>query len=273
MWAKIDNGSDVNWQQAIDYCQNLQLAHYSDWRLPKSDELEGIYDGNAKVLGWYHAKGNLQLSGVWHWSSSQENANGGAFIFTFMNSFKTPYKLNEGVGGRALCVRGSSSQGPTPAVNPAHVAPSPNSAPDKQIPKANPEDVWTDPATGLMWTKKDSEVGYHYDHGVMSDKDMASAYCRNLKLDGFSDWTLPSIDELAGLYDSTQTRNIVGDNSVTYHMKGGIILSIMVVWSKPSVDAGAEVSGFDFRSGRKSADPYGDSEGGSTAICVRHPGK
>jgi len=272
-WAKKDNGSDVNWQQATDYCWNLQLADRGDWRLPKSDELEGIYDGNVKVSGWYHAKGNLQLSGVWHWSSSRENANGGAFIFTFMNSFKTPYRLDQSVGGRALCVRGLSRQGPASLVNPAHVAPSPNPAPDKQIPKANPKDVWTDPATGLMWTKKDSEVGYRYDHGVMSDKDMASAYCRNLRLDGFSDWTLPSIVELAGLYDSTQTRNIVGDSAITYHMKGGIILSIMIVWSKPSVDAGAEVSGFDFRSGRKSADPYGDSEGGSTAICVRHPGR
>jgi serine/threonine protein kinase len=33
MWAKKDNGSDVNWQQATDYCRNLQLAGHSDWRL------------------------------------------------------------------------------------------------------------------------------------------------------------------------------------------------------------------------------------------------
>lgn len=31
MWAKRDNGSDVNWQQAADYCRNLQLAEHRDW--------------------------------------------------------------------------------------------------------------------------------------------------------------------------------------------------------------------------------------------------
>jgi hypothetical protein len=34
MWAKKDNGSDVDWNQAGDYCTKLQLAGYNDWRLP-----------------------------------------------------------------------------------------------------------------------------------------------------------------------------------------------------------------------------------------------
>jgi formylglycine-generating enzyme required for sulfatase activity len=53
--------------------------------------------------------------------------------------------------------------------------------------------VWTDPATGLMWTKQDSGSGVSW--------DQAKAYCSNLRLGGFSDWRLPTIDELQGIYD------------------------------------------------------------------------
>jgi serine/threonine-protein kinase len=105
MWAKKDNGSDVNWQQAMDYCQNLQLAGYSDWRLPTLDELQGIYDPNANV-GGYHVKGNLQPSNFVEWSSSQRNASGKALNFSFVNGGRG-YGGGNIYGHRALCVRRS----------------------------------------------------------------------------------------------------------------------------------------------------------------------
>jgi hypothetical protein len=268
MWTKSDNGSNVDWPEATDYCRNLRLSGYSGWRLPTIDELQGIYDTNDRG-GGFHVKGNLQLSD-WQWSSSRNNAQDGAWAFNY--DFGTRYLISiyGRVDGRALCVRGSASKGPTPAVNPATVAP----ASDNQKPKANPNDIWTDPATGLMWTKKDYGVVNH-NMDAMWQQGSASAYCRNLKLDGYSDWTLPSIDQLAALYDSTQSRNIIvtDDYTITYHIKGGIILSGMAAWSKTSSDAGGEVKGFDFMNGQKRSDPYGDSEGAATAICVRRPGK
>ncbi|MFP5237877.1 MAG: DUF1566 domain-containing protein [Acidobacteriota bacterium] len=36
MWAARDNGSDVNWNQAKEYCSKLRLAGDRDWRLPPS---------------------------------------------------------------------------------------------------------------------------------------------------------------------------------------------------------------------------------------------
>jgi serine/threonine-protein kinase len=105
MWTKKDNGSDVNWQQAIDYCRNLQLAGHSSWRLATIDELQGIYDPNANV-GGYHVKGNLQLSNWWVWSSSPGNASDGGWGFGFEGGERTSYILGySGYVKRALCVR------------------------------------------------------------------------------------------------------------------------------------------------------------------------
>jgi hypothetical protein len=75
MWTKKDNGSDLNWHQAMDYCRSLQLAGHSDWRLPTYGELKGIYDPNAKVqcgdrFSICKMKGNLQLSSWRFWSGS-----------------------------------------------------------------------------------------------------------------------------------------------------------------------------------------------------------
>jgi hypothetical protein len=104
MWAKRDNGSDVNWQQATDYCGNLQLDGQRDWRLPTTDELRGLYDRSALVNG-RHVKGSLQLSGG-EWSSSRVGVIGEALTFKFFgNGNPTSFRLDFTNNRRALCVR------------------------------------------------------------------------------------------------------------------------------------------------------------------------
>jgi flagellar biosynthesis GTPase FlhF len=116
MWTKKDNGRDVTWQQAMNYCQSLQLAGHADWQLPTIDELQGIHDASVNIPGtWvgnnatWHVKGNLQLSGR-DWSSSSSprgNAYGEAWNFAFPNGIRDPFELGYGYGTRALCVRRS----------------------------------------------------------------------------------------------------------------------------------------------------------------------
>jgi tetratricopeptide (TPR) repeat protein len=109
MWTKKDNGSNVNWQQATDYCRNLQLAGHGDWRLPTIDELQGIYDRNSDV-GVYRVKGDLQLSGWREWSSSPGNVASHVLNFSFglgdRGKQYSKHSDNDN-GGRALCVRRS----------------------------------------------------------------------------------------------------------------------------------------------------------------------
>jgi|SRR6185437_3409476 len=47
MWAGSDNGKDISWQGAMNFCRRSRLAEFNDWRLATVTELEGIYDLHA----------------------------------------------------------------------------------------------------------------------------------------------------------------------------------------------------------------------------------
>jgi hypothetical protein len=44
MWQQVDSGEGMNWEEALDYAENLELAGYDDWRLPDAKELQSIVD-------------------------------------------------------------------------------------------------------------------------------------------------------------------------------------------------------------------------------------
>jgi len=122
MWAGNDNGKDVTWKKAMNYCRDLRLAGYSDWRLATVNELKGIYDKNVAAPGLmgpsgkgtastWHVKGNLFLTGN-QWSSSWVPDDRGR-----PSGYATRFDFNEGrafdgdevsfyTNKRALCVRG-----------------------------------------------------------------------------------------------------------------------------------------------------------------------
>ena len=76
MWQQSDDGEERNWQQACDYCADLDLAGYSDWRIPTKFELYSIVD-----LGRYIPSINtdyfLDCKDSMYWSGST-GAGGGA---------------------------------------------------------------------------------------------------------------------------------------------------------------------------------------------------
>lgn len=51
MWQKADGG-EMTWEDALTYCENLNLAGYSDWRLPTIKELASLclFDRYTDVL-------------------------------------------------------------------------------------------------------------------------------------------------------------------------------------------------------------------------------
>ena len=44
MWQKADDGNSRSWEESLDYAENIELASYSDWRLPNAKELQSIVD-------------------------------------------------------------------------------------------------------------------------------------------------------------------------------------------------------------------------------------
>jgi hypothetical protein len=72
--------------------------------------------------------------------------------------------------------------------------------------------IWIDPATKLMWTKKDN--------GFDVTAQDAFNYCRGLQLAGYSDWQLPGIDQLAAIIDLGN-----GESLCREHAKGNLQIS------------------------------------------------
>ncbi len=145
-----------------------------------------------------------------------------------------------------------------PAAPPSETLPNPPSqTPIPQHKQASNGPTWTDPATGLTWTRKDSASDVTW--------QLAVNFCRNLSVDGYSGWRLPTIDQLAGIYDPAQQTTI---QKGTVHIKGGIDLTNLWVWSSSSGNASGEAWYFDFSVGRRYSFRQNFGDGGR-ALCVR----
>ncbi len=44
MWSQKDSGKGMNWQEALEYAENLSYAGHDDWRLPNAKELQHLVD-------------------------------------------------------------------------------------------------------------------------------------------------------------------------------------------------------------------------------------
>lgn len=78
--------------------------------------------------------------------------------------------------------------------------------------------TWTDPSTDLMWTRKDN--------GSDVDWNQATTYCAKSQLAGYTDWRLPTIEELQGIYDPSVSYHAKFDyDLVVVHVKGHLNLT------------------------------------------------
>jgi len=112
--------------------------------------------------------------------------------------------------------------------------------------------LWTDTATKLTWTAKDNGSGLSW--------TQALRYCRELSLGGFKDWTLPSIDDLQGIFDKAQ-------NDGGFHVRGPIH---MTGWQWSSTPGSQKGEGWAFDFGdRGRASVYAGDSGLNRALCVR----
>lgn len=81
MWQ--DNGEaktvQKNWQDAINYCQNLNLAGYNDWRLPDKYTLKALYPKKDSLRS---------IAAYAYWSSSPDvSVSSVAWYVNFNNGY------------------------------------------------------------------------------------------------------------------------------------------------------------------------------------------
>lgn len=65
-WSSTPNGKLREWQGAMEYCNDLTLGGYSDWRLPSLEELRGAYGIRHKFR---HVKPNR------YWTATLKTLN------------------------------------------------------------------------------------------------------------------------------------------------------------------------------------------------------
>jgi hypothetical protein len=129
--------------------------------------------------------------------------------------------------------------------------------------------VWTDPATGLMWTRTDNGYALRW--------QSAMEYCRSLQLGGFSDWQLPAIDELRKIYNPDAVTPCGAQGYMSCQIRGNIHLSSGVVWSRSGGDEPQTMRGFIFRdNGMQNKHVVELDKRGNNydrALCVRRSGQ
>ena len=130
--------------------------------------------------------------------------------------------------------------------------------------------IWSDPDSQLAWITEDNGQNFNWPD--------ADRFCRTLKAGGHVGWRLPSIDELATLYNPGQTTSYVYRGSAYntlrdgftyyYHLREDIRLHSCCAWSStkdPNQSANAFY--YRFQSGEKISFAMEES-GAMRALCV-----
>lgn len=209
MWQE-DPGEKMTYSQAVAGASSLDLAGYSDWRLPSIKELYSLIDfsgtdvsrcseeGTCATIPFIDtdyfvfeygdtASGERTIDSQWATStkyvSTTMNGNKTMFGVNFADGRIKGYGTGAGRGGQAktffvIYVRGNSSYGDNDFVN-------------------NSNGTINDLATGLTWMQSDSGNGL--------DWEGALNYCSSLDYAGINDWRLPNAKELHSIVDYTRS--------------------------------------------------------------------
>jgi len=116
-WTLHNNGHDIDWGAALDYCHSLSLAG-GRWLLPDAEDLLAIAVSNPMqdspyTQEWEGGSG-IDAGLAWAWSRDRaSNDNDGtkrAWVVSIWNQEKFEWDRSEETPLRAICMRSSERQ-------------------------------------------------------------------------------------------------------------------------------------------------------------------
>ena len=132
-WMQGDSAKGLNWRDALEYAEDLELARHDDWRLPSAKELQSIVDysrspdttDSAAIDPIFQAtaienEGGARDFGS-YWTSSSHRRGGGAAAAVYV-AFGRALGFMKGRGSddyRLLDVHGAGAQRSDPKVGDA----------------------------------------------------------------------------------------------------------------------------------------------------------
>jgi hypothetical protein len=85
MWQVEDNGVDIDWAAAKDYCEQLNWGGYNDWRIPTQDELATLYRLKAAETSEYYILQKIKITTCCQWASDVKGSTVASFDFEYGN--------------------------------------------------------------------------------------------------------------------------------------------------------------------------------------------
>lgn len=184
MWQQSPEADGLSWEEAVDYCNELELDGYTDWRMPSCKELFSISDFES---GWPYidisyfdlavdvSKDEQYWASDYYVGVTVEGGSDAAFGVNHVTGHIKAYAatVSGQFGNYVRAVRGDDY-----GINEY---------------TDNGDGTISDASTGLMWAQDDSGEGLVW-------KD-ALAYAEDSELADYTDWRLPNIKELQGIVD------------------------------------------------------------------------
>ena len=176
---------EMDWIDAVPYCDALAWGGHTDWRLPNEYELQSIvHYGIFSPCIDENAFPNTPGSKFW---TSSVHPSGGAFQSVAFKYGNVSFPVTRG-DIFARCVRSE-----------------PHPTPPRFIKGGGVEPVVTDDESRLLW--QGCAAGYTGEDcagGSANTMEWAQAlqYCESLIWGGYSDWRLPDIIELQSIVDN-----------------------------------------------------------------------